>query len=261
MMQTTLAHIARSTRRRPGAIARIALTLAGIALAAPAGAHYLWLEPGKPLAHLYFGEFEEGLRERSPGRLDEMPAPEISAPDGAGKTVALDATRGPQGFSFAMPAQRNAVVASEGRYAVKDWTHAGIGVVKPMFYARLLGEAKAGMAAVPRDTIQALDILPTGKAGEFRVVFQGAPLPATDVRIIAPNAWTREVATDSQGLVSFKFPWRGQYILHVIHLERTAGTFEGAPYAAIRHRATATLTTSSGARTETPTTWRASPAH
>ncbi len=255
MAQTTLT---RSTRR-PGAIARLALTLAGIALAAPAGAHYLWLEPGKPLAHLYFGEFEEGLRERSPGRLDEMPAPQISAVDGTGKAVALAPARGPQGFRFAMPPRGGGIVAREGRYAVKDWTHAGIGVVKPMFYARLLGEAKAGMPAVQPETIQALDILPTGKAGEFRVVFQGAPLPATDVRIIAPNAWTREVATDSQGLVSFKFPWRGQYILHVIHLERSAGTFEGAPYAAIRHRATATLTTSSGARTESPTAWRASP--
>lgn len=242
-------------------LTRIAIVFAGVAMVAPAQAHYLWLEQGKPRAHLYFGEYEELLRERSPGRLDEMPAPEISSVDRAGKTAALGASREAGGFSFAMPPKGSGVVASETGYAVKDWTQAGIGVVKPMFYARLIGELPAGtQAAQPADAMP-LDILPAGKAGEFRVMFRGAPLPAADVRIIASNTWTREATTDSDGVVRFAFPWRGQYILHVIHLERTSGTFGGTAYAAVRHRATATLTVPTGPRTESPTAWQASRPH
>ncbi|MGO4329123.1 DUF4198 domain-containing protein [Cupriavidus sp. 2TAF22] len=239
-------------------LASIALALTCAAFVAPARAHYLWLEQDKVSAHLYFGEYEEMLRERSPGRLDEMPGPEIRALGRDGQTAALTASREAGGFRFASQPRGIAVLASEGAYAVKDWTHAGLGVVKPMFYARLIGESTAAAEVA---TSMPLDILPTGSAGEYRVVFRGTPLAAADVRVIASNAWTREATTGKDGLVRFAFPWRGQYILHVIHLERTPGTFDGTAYAAVRHRATATLTIPAGPRTTAPATWQASPPH
>lgn len=237
----------------------MALALAATLLSAPVQAHYLWLEQDKAGGHLYFGEYEEMLRERSPGRLDEMPAPEIRAVGRDGQATAIAATREPGGFAFARPSRDATVVATEGGYAVKDWTRAGIGIVKPMFYARLVGVTPTPAAQAAN--AMPLDIVPTGTAGEFRVMFRGAPLARTDVRIIAPNAWTREATSGKDGLVRFTFPWRGQYILHVVHLERTPGTFGGAPYEAVRHRATATLNVPGGARTQTPVSWQASPAH
>lgn len=237
----------------------MALALAAFLQSVPAQAHYLWLEQDKAGGHLYFGEYEEMLRERSPGRLDEMPAPEIRTVGRDGQPLAVGATRETGGFAFSPPSRDATIVATEGAYAVKDWTRAGIGIVKPMFYARLIG-------ATPQPATQAasampLDILPTGKTGEYRVMFRGAPLARTDVRIIAPNAWTREATTGEDGLVRFTFPWRGQYILHVVHLERTPGTFGGVPYEAVRHRATATLNVATGTRTATPVTWQASQSH
>src|SRR5947207_14625088 len=51
--------------------------LLSLGLAGPASAHFLWLEPDADGARLYFGEFEENLREASPGLLDRLtPLPE-----------------------------------------------------------------------------------------------------------------------------------------------------------------------------------------
>lgn len=242
--------------KRHSLLTGLALTLIAAVLPSAAQAHYLWLEQDKAGGHLYFGEYEEMLRERSPGRLDEMPAPELRAVTGSGQTSTVQATREAGGFAFARPTRGTTVVATEGAYAVKDWTRAGIGIVKPMFYARLVDGVPASDAEA-----MTLDILPTANAGEFRVLFRGTPLAATDVRIIAPNAWTREATTGKDGKVQFAFPWRGQYILHVVHLEKTPGTFNGTAYEALRHRTTATVNVPSGPATQVPAKWGSSQPH
>lgn len=229
------------------------LALAGAMLALPASAHYLWLQQDKSEGHLYFGEYEETVRERSPGRLDEMPAPELHAVGHDGNATPLHAIKYSSGFRFALPSPDVTVLATESTYAVKDWTQYHIGVVKPMFYARLIGKGRAQTG----ETLP-LDIVPTASADEYRVLFKGAPVAGTEVRVIAPNGWVREIVSSPEGMVRLSLPWKGQYILHAVHLERTAGTFEGKAYEAIRHRTTTTLTWPMGARTEVPTSWRAS---
>lgn len=42
--------------------------------AAPANAHYIWIERDAKSAKLYFGEVNE-VREKSPGRMDSIKAP------------------------------------------------------------------------------------------------------------------------------------------------------------------------------------------
>lgn len=252
-------HVSRPTainkRGAKSIFAALTLTLAVLAPSV-AQAHYLWLENDKAGGHLYFGEYEELLRERSPGRLDEMPSPVIHSVNSAGQTSNVRVTREAGGFAFAPSGRPTAITATEGAYEVKDWTRAGIGIVKPMFYARMIGAT-----AQPVADVMTLDVLPTGKNGEFRAVFQGKPLAGTDVRIIAPNAWTREATTDKDGLVHFDFPWRGQYILHVVHLEKTPGNFNGVAYEALRHRATATVNVPRGPATQVPTKWSSSQPH
>jgi len=235
-----------------------ALVLSLVVSVAPsvAQAHYLWLEQDKSGGHLYFGEYEELLRERSPGRLDEMPGPEIRVKTTMGEARAVQPRREAGGFALAGLPRGGDVIATETGYEVKDWTKSGLGIVKPMFYARLIG-------SVPTSAAEAmtLDILPTGKAGEFQVVFRGAPLTGIDVRIIAANAWTREASADKDGKVHFDLPWRGQYILHVVKLEKATGEFKGVAYEAVRHRATATFNVSRGPATRIPAKWNASTPH
>ncbi len=51
--------------------AKAVFLLAAFTLAPLANAHYLWIEPDKAgSAKLYFGEYQEGLREKAGGRLD-----------------------------------------------------------------------------------------------------------------------------------------------------------------------------------------------
>lgn len=239
--------------RKTRLLSQIALALSGMALGFPAGAHYLWLQHDGKAGHLYFGEYEESVRERSPGRLDEMPGPVLQTIGRDGSVEPLSATREASGFTFGMPRQGATVLATESHYAVKDWTRHHIGVVKPMFYARLIGNPKeSGGKTLP------LDIQPTAKPQEFRITFRDAPLPGVDVRVIARNGWAREATSDRNGLVRFSLPWQGQYILHAVHLEQSAGTFEGKAYEAIRHRTTATLVLRTGAPTEAPAAWHAS---
>ena len=48
------------------------LAIAGVSALAPAHAHQVWLENAGGQARLHFGEFNDNLRETSPGRLDQF---------------------------------------------------------------------------------------------------------------------------------------------------------------------------------------------
>lgn len=62
---------------RPTFQSLAAAALLSLAAVAPASAHFLWLEPEADGARIYYGEFEENLREASPGLLDRLtPLPE-----------------------------------------------------------------------------------------------------------------------------------------------------------------------------------------
>jgi hypothetical protein len=50
------------------------IVLCLLALPALANAHYLWIESDAREARVYFGEFNEGLREKAGGRLEERAA-------------------------------------------------------------------------------------------------------------------------------------------------------------------------------------------
>ena len=75
-------------------------------------------------------------------------------------------------------------------------------------------------AQTPRLT---LDVVPTGTAGEFRVVYRDQPLAKAKVSIIASSGWSCEARTDERGLVRFTLPWKGGYMLEVRHSDPTPG--------------------------------------
>lgn len=222
-----------------------ALVVGGLLFAATpaASAHYLWLEPHGQGARLYFGEVNE-VRERSPGRLDEIPQPRVwSVPAAAAGATEHRAAR--LTGAFAVDASVGAdLVAMESAYPVRDWTHLGLGMVKPMYYARL--SAWPVPAAVPAAPELRLDVQPVPGSGAVRVLFDGEPLAGAKLAVHAPNGWDQEHKADADGQVLLALPWRGQYVLEVIHREPAAGEFQGRRFESVRHRATLTIVRADG---------------
>ncbi|RZI86520.1 MAG: DUF4198 domain-containing protein [Rubrivivax sp.] len=219
------------------------VTALGLSGLPAANAHYLWIERSGADAMVFFGEYEESARERSPGRLDEIPGPRGLILSGK-ETKPVELQKRPAGFAFASAGSpQQPLLVEESAIGVKDWTKSGIGIVKPYFYAR--HQALEGSAAQATSALT-LDILPQDQAGSFRVYFRGKPLPKVDVKIVAPNTWAQEGRTDDNGMVRLPLPWKGQYIVQVVYLESGAGEYEGKAYQAKRHRATLTFATSGG---------------
>jgi uncharacterized GH25 family protein len=197
-----------------------------LVLLAPGGvaAHQIWIEQGPGGAKLYFGEFAQNVRESSPGYLDKFPGPTGTHLSKKGEeTLSLSKTA----TGFAIPARvrkGETVIAQEANYPVLErkegdkptrtfWTPA----------ARYIADFSA---QEPKLT---LDIVPTGKTGEFQVVYRDKPLPKAEIGIVAASGWGQEAMTDEQGRASFALPWKGSYLVKVRHVEKVPGKRPGGP--------------------------------
>ncbi len=203
-----------------------------------AQAHYLWIEAGDGgNARIYFGEFNEGMREKSGGRLDERDAIEGRLELASGTPQPLTFTKQADHFATTSPKKAGWLLVQDLTSEVKDWRGSDIGIVKPMFYARA-ALADTLISGKPSLT---LDIVPDAKTPrELRVSFEQQPLANHKVMVYAPNRWMQELKTDEAGRVTIATPWPGQYVIEVIHKVREPGEFQGLAYEAVRHRATFT---------------------
>jgi len=207
------------------------LTFAAL-LPLPAGAHYLWLEAQGAEARLFFGEYEEGLREKSPGSLDKIKNPQAwqVMPDGTRKPLVLSL----RADHYAAPGAGLPVVLEQAADAVVDMSrHGGQGKVRSVRYARL---DRPGADARP---VLPLEIVPVKAGGEFyRVTLNGAPLPKAKVEVHAPNGWSRQLSSSDDGLVRLAAPWPGVYVLQVSHTLAQPGELGGERYDGVRIGAT-----------------------
>ncbi|HEY3328339.1 MAG TPA: hypothetical protein VGK14_14385 [Novimethylophilus sp.] len=202
-----------------------ALALLALLQALPAQAHYLWIEPVDGAAHLCFGEYQEGLREKAGGRLDSIAMPEAQTNDGKRAAVAVQR----KADHFAMQAAAGApLIAQEITMKVKDLRKNNIGIVKPMYYTRFAAADAEGTSPL------ALDIQPLGK-GRVRVSLHGKPLAKAKLTAFAPNQWLREYETDASGEAAVETPWPGLYVLEVAYVELDKGEYQGDAYEGIRH--------------------------
>lgn len=223
----------------PVKIANWLLTFAvcSLGIPTPARAHFLWMERvSSKDARVYFGEYQEGLREKTGGRLDKIVGLEAwmwSSDAAAPRPVSWEKKE--DHFQLAQAPAVGTILLQDLKYEVMDLTKYGIGIVKPMFYSRY--EMKAGgNASHPHFE---LDILPVpGKARGYQVFFQKKPLPEEKVMVYAPNGWMQEFKTDADGKVLISTPWPGQYVVDVVHKEEKDGTYDGRAYKALRHRCT-----------------------
>lgn len=216
-----------------------------LSLPAIAQAHYVWIESENTReARIYFGEFNEGVREKAGGRLEERAAIEAWVERADPGSSPLRLTKRSDHFAAALEQGAGWLLARDLTSEVKDYRKNDLGIVKPMFYARA---AVANSVTTPGRPSLELDILPvTGEPRSFQVYFGGQPLAKAKVLVYAPNLWMQELTTDEHGRLTPNTPWSGRYVLDVIHKEAKAGDFKGQRYEAIRHRMTYSFTT--GAR-------------
>lgn len=200
-------------------------------------AHYIWIERDGRAARVYYGEIQDGEREKSPGKLDKIKGLRIFAADKSGQSKDVKNTKTTEFFAAEI-GKAEFVLAASLAVPVTDMKKYNWGMVKPMYYAR--HGARLTQAAVK--VVHALDIVPVaGNANVFQVYFHGAALKGEKLMIYAPNTWAKEYKTDPAGQVKLDTPWAGQYVLEVIHTDKTPGTFEGKDYESVRHRATYTF--------------------
>lgn len=220
-----------------------------LAVSPKAEAHYLWVETVEQKdknntvrLDVYYGEFEESLRETAGGRLDEVTTIEANPHAKFDKKEDHFETFIPLNL---LPDSAIVQIQELDR-PVKDWTKYDIGVVKPNYYVSAyypVSRKNTLELKVPEHKMT-LGIYPIslGKEIVVKVFFKGEVLPGAKVNVHAPNGWSKEFKTDPSGMARFSLPWTGQYVLEVIHAEKTPGQFKGATYEAIRHRATFTRT-------------------
>jgi hypothetical protein len=213
-----------------------------LSLPAVARAHYVWIESENSRdVRIYFGEFNEGVREKAGGRLDERAALEAWTEGAKPGNEPLRLAKRNDHFSAALDKDAGWLLARDLTSEVKDYRKNDIGIVKPMFYARA---AVANHASVPARPSLQLDLLPVaGDPASLQVFFAGRPLAKAKVLVYAPNLWMQELTADEHGRLKPNTPWPGRYVLDVVHKEARPGEFKGQHYDAVRHRMTYSFVT------------------
>src|SRR5829696_783314 len=198
-------------------------TLLSFGLVGTAAAHTIWVEREGDGARLYFGEFDENLREGSPGLLDRL-KPEAKVA-GSDKPLKLDkqatffAVAGPLAKDDSIVAENVAITERRGDKPTKVLNRLG---------ARTVADFKELPA------VNTLDIVPAGKPGLFKVFYQGKPLAKAKAELIAESGWKREFKTDEQGTFEATLPWRGGYVIEVAHTDATPGKLGEEAYDSVR---------------------------
>ncbi|PJJ19442.1 putative GH25 family protein [Janthinobacterium sp. 67] len=197
----------------------LATALLGAALVSgTASAHQIWLQQDGKAASVYFGEFGDNLREASPGLLDKFSIRNVTWISAAGnKSLQASKTAGAFVLNGKVAAGES-IIVEEDNYP--SWEEKKDGKATRTVWipaARLIADGKAQTPALT------LDLVPTGKPGQFQVSYQGKPLAQAKVNAVVQSGWSKEAWSDAQGLVSFPLPWKGTYVLEVQHTDKTAG--------------------------------------
>lgn len=195
--------------------------LLGFSAAAPA--HQLWLEqPAGQNAVIRFGEYGENLRESSPGLLDKFGKPTATLMSPKGETTA-GGTKSENGFTLPFKAAAgDSLVAEDASYPLYTFKKGGKDVSHWYHPA-----ARLITTFAPQESKLALDLVPAGKPGEFKLFFKSTALPKSKVVLVTQSGWAKEGHTDAQGLVKFDMPWAGTYVAEISHTDAGAGERPG----------------------------------
>ena len=232
------------------AIRLAAAAVLSLSAIGPASAHFLWLEPEADGARLYFGEFEENLREASPGLLDRLtPLPEAKVAGTAGAPP-LKVEKSPTAFVITgKRGPTDSIVAEQVRVNERKQGEK---------VTRTLGRLAARY--VPdfseRTPTLTLDIVPAGKPGAIKVFYKDKPLAKAKLELINESGWKRELRTDEQGTLAVALPWKGNYVIEVEHVDPTPGIQGAEVYDGMRFVTTLSFAIGEGGQAPpTPTAY------
>jgi uncharacterized GH25 family protein len=219
-------------------IALVALLVA----ATPVEAHQIWIEQAEGQnAVVRFGEFGENLREASPGLLDKFAKVTGTLVSAKGEQKS-DATKTTNGFTLPFAAAPgDVIVAQDANYPLYTWKQQGKDTTN-WFYpaARYI----TGFAA--QQPKLALDLVPTGEEGQFKLFFKDQPKAKTKVTLVTESGWSKEAHTDEQGVVKFEMPWKGTYVAEVSFNDRSPGERGAEKYDGVSYATTVTFVNAKG---------------
>ena len=209
--------------------------------ASAAKAHQVWLENAGGQARLHFGEFNDNLRETSPGSLDKFKGVPVLEQRAGTASQKVEGKLTKDAFAYTVTGNADTLFAA-ATYPLIDRSKRNLPAMVWQPAARWVASL-----AKPVAPTAALDLVPTGKPGELKVVYQGAPLPKAKVQLSAPSGWTREAEAGEDGTVTFVTPWKGQYVAEVKHSDKTPGEAQGAPYGEASYVTTLSFVQAEGA--------------
>jgi hypothetical protein len=207
----------------PRYIVFLVMTLLAALAAGSAAAHHVWIEQDDKGARLFFGEFNDNLREASPGLLDRFVQPTATHISGTGTTpLRVEKSANAYVLSGKAVTPGDSIVAEEARYPIME-RKSGEQVIRTVWTpaARYITDFTA------RPPTLTLDIVPDGEPGGFKLFYKGQPLPKAKVEVIALSGWARQMTTDAQGAFTLTLPWKGLYAIEVRHTDRTPGERDG----------------------------------
>lgn len=213
-----------------------------------AAAHQIWIEPAGKAYTLHFGEYDENLKEVSPGLLDKMPTPHVVSVSGS-KETPLAVSKGKEGFGLDAGLGKVAAIVAEVRsYPVFERKN-GEQLVRGKWVpaARYVSDFSA------QKPLNILDIVPNGAPGKFKLFFRGQALPKTKLTLIAPNGWHKPLQSDDNGEFEAATLWRGDHVIEASYKETTAGEIGGDKYDNASFTSTLTFTQTTGTATPRPT--------
>jgi hypothetical protein len=191
-------------------------------------AHEVWIED-TPEGRLVvrFAEFG-GEHEKSPGALDSLSLPAAFSFGADGKSKSAPSERKSDHFLLSELSPKSAAHIETGYDVMGGGDKPAR---RPFFYARWqaadAGEAKPALT---------YDLVPTGKSGEARVIFRGAPLPGAKVTAYLPGAAEEELTADAAGLVRVSAEKPGFYLLvGKAQRESQNGFWGGRAYDTLSH--------------------------
>lgn len=229
----------------------------------PVFGHYLWIEAGpvavkgeKHEVKIFYGEYENSRREEAGKRLEEVNGIQAFVIEPGGKKLPLALEKSSDHYLSSFSPSRTGtyqVFAVNDVRDVVDWTAYDLGIVKPVYYARLevrVTEAGKPATAVPAASgtpHQDFDIvvLPspayeTGHPISMNLFKDGKELEKGKIMVYAPNGWMKELERNGQAY-SFIPADKGMYVIESVYKEKTPGTYKGQNYEAIRHRTVLTI--------------------
>lgn len=230
-------------------------------------AHFIWTETagiataGKEhLVNLFFGEINFNQFEISGGRLDEMDGLKSICINPKSEEKELLLTKQKDRFTTKFTPQEAGiyqVLTTNTIAKVMDLRKSGLGIVKPMYYARqiVFCPDKTNADILKTSTIKSyfdLDLIPdfsNSKLNTFSVnqpvnfysYFKKTPVKGGKIFAYAPNGWSKEIDANEKGLCSFTPLWEGQYVIDWVYTEISTGTYQEKQFEFIRHRAVLTI--------------------